>query len=184
MYICNAPFCNNQRNYNHAYCGQHRWEREKYKVKVYKELLPLWSAKRCPVHGLIRFDQCYINPASKSKRCLICTPKIAYCSKKQKYYNQKYDSKRKNWRLKKRYGITIEEFNLILNSQNNSCAICKTPTGEFSKQLGKERNLAVDHCHETGKVRGILCYRCNMGIGFLQNNPEITNAATKYLSKY
>lgn len=153
--ICNAPFCTNLRNCNHSYCGVHRWEREKYKVKAFKQI-PLFK---------------------------INTPKIKpkYCPVKQKHYNTKYDSKRKNWRLKKRYGITLEEFNSILESQNHSCAICKTPTGEFSKQLGKERNLAVDHCHNTGKVRGILCYRCNMGLGYFNDNPMSLEQAINYL---
>ena len=129
--LCNAPFCQNTRNPNHAWCGKHRWEREKYKVSCYREILPLWAAKRCIKHGLIKFKDTYINPCNNAKRCLICIPSIKVCPKKQKQYNQKSDLRRKNWRLKKRYGISIEQFNLILQSQNNSCAIWKHPLASF-----------------------------------------------------
>lgn len=66
------------------------------------------------------------------------------------------------YRIPYLYGITIEDFNSLLKKQSGVCAIC----GKGPK--GKSR-LCVDHDHETGKVRGLLCYRCNMAIGALSS---------------
>lgn len=73
--------------------------------------------------------------------------------------------------LKRRYGITLEEYEKMFAEQDGKCAICKgvCPTG---------RNLAVDHDHDTGKVRGLLCSRCNQGIGQLRNIAILQSAIT------
>lgn len=180
MYICNAPFCMNQRNYNHAWCPTHRWEREKYKVKPYKELLPFWCLKRCDLHGYLTPQQIYINPANNSKICRLCKKQIPYCPIKNKEYTVKYSSSRKNSRLKKRYGIDFEIYQALLLKQNFCCAICKIPYSEHNEKKGKY--FAVDHCHITHKVRGLLCYKCNMGLGYFNDNPELTQMATNYLN--
>jgi hypothetical protein len=77
---------------------------------------------------------------------------------------------------KKLYGITIEQYWEMVNQQNNLCAVCKNPPNI--------NNLAVDHCHKTGKVRGLLCQSCNSGIGKLRDNKELLLAAIQYLDKY
>lgn len=84
----------------------------------------------------------------------------------------KHDHQIKNYRAA-RYGITMEEFNLMLNNQNNACAICKS---NFIK------NPHIDHCHETKIVRGLLCGNCNTGIGLLRDDPKLLKEAFKYLS--
>jgi len=183
---CNAPFCSNSRNPNHAWCGEHRWEREKYKVKSYKELLPLWAIKHCPAHGFLRPSQVYINPANNSKVCRSCASlksKSSYCPTKQKFYNIKAAPIHQENRLKKRYGISAADYHLMLTKQNNSCGICKITIGQHQTLKGKKR-FSVDHCHKTGQVRGLLCYRCNMGLGYFKDNPELTQAATAYLVSY
>ena len=80
--------------------------------------------------------------------------------------------------IKRLYGITIEEYNELKEKQNNKCAICGTDEKNLIKKL------AVDHCHTTGKVRGLLCRKCNSGIGFLQDDIEVLTNAIKYLKKY
>lgn len=86
--------------------------------------------------------------------------------------------KRRAWkyRLKKVYGITPEEYRKILVEQNYVCAIC------FESEL-HQRNLAVDHNHKTGKVRGLLCQRCNTLLGLGEDNLGILRNATEYLLK-
>lgn len=79
--------------------------------------------------------------------------------------------------LQHRFGITIEKYDEMLLSQNGSCAICK-------KQNIDDRSFDVDHCHGTGKIRGLLCGNCNRGIGNLQDNPAILCAAIEYLNSY
>jgi len=122
--ICNAPFCLNPRNYNHGFCGMHRWERKKYKIKVYKELLPLWCAKRCAIHGLLRHNQVRKNFTTNQKTCLFCQPKVPYCPVKNKQKMIKNSVYRKEARLKKRYKINMDDYHLMLVSQDNKCALC------------------------------------------------------------
>lgn len=87
---------------------------------------------------------------------------------------EKTKIKRRERNLKE-YGITEEEYNAMLTNQGDRCAICKRHKSDFIKAL------AVDHCHKTGRVRGILCMPCNRGLGYFKDNPELTLAATDYL---
>jgi hypothetical protein len=83
-------------------------------------------------------------------------------------------SQRKGW-LKKAYGMTVEEYEALLARQEEKCAICRKPCHTGG-------NLSVDHDHDTGRVRGLLCRNCNRGIGLLQESPEILQAAIQYLA--
>jgi len=77
----------------------------------------------------------------------------------------------------KKFGLSIDEYNKILAKQNGVCAICKKPeTVDFFK------NLAVDHCHSTGIIRGLLCNRCNTCIGKFEDKIELFHAAIKYIT--
>ena len=76
----------------------------------------------------------------------------------------------------KQYGLTIEEYNQMFVDQNGVCAICK-------EQSQNGTNLCVDHCHTTGKVRGLLCTGCNVGIGRLKDSVELLESAIGYLTK-
>lgn len=89
-------------------------------------------------------------------------------TKEKDYYNNMY--------LKK-YGITIEDRDLILAKQDSKCAICKSP----HPNRKNTRNFCVDHNHETGKVRGLLCQSCNRGLGLLKDSKEILLRAVRYL---
>ena len=80
----------------------------------------------------------------------------------------------------RRFGITPERYSELLKLQNGTCAICKQP--ETATRLGKVKALAVDHCHQSGAVRGLLCADCNMGIGKLKDDPLVLQSAIQYLS--
>lgn len=82
--------------------------------------------------------------------------------------------------IKSQFGITAIEYDNILISQNNGCAICKE-TFSHKHQNGKAAKLAVDHCHVTGKIRGLLCSKCNMGLGLFRDNVDFLNEAVNYL---
>lgn len=74
-------------------------------------------------------------------------------------------------------------YNTIFSQQNGVCAICGRP--ETAKGIhGRIRRLATDHCHSSGKIRGLLCGRCNSGIGYFQDNTESLKEAVKYLEKH
>lgn len=92
----------------------------------------------------------------------------------------------RNFALKKLYGISLKEYNTILEKQNGVCAICK----EEEKIIHPKHNtngyqpLAVDHCHATGQIRGLLCSKCNRAIGLMNNDPELFIKAAEYLKKH
>ena len=81
--------------------------------------------------------------------------------------------------LKTKYGITAEEYDEMLESQGNGCAICS------GRELQKGRyHMHVDHNHVTGQVRGILCHKCNSLLGMAKDSIEILNLAIAYLEAY
>lgn len=72
------------------------------------------------------------------------------------------------------FGLTIEQYNQIALQQNGRCAICGNPPNRW---------LVVDHCHQTGIIRGLLCELCNFGLGQFKDNPETLIKAIAYLTK-
>ncbi len=80
--------------------------------------------------------------------------------------------------LKKHYGITLADWEAMYLAQGGVCAVCKATETDKSSRYA---NLAVDHCHTTGKVRGLLCNACNRAIGFLRDDPQIARALAAYL---
>lgn len=82
-------------------------------------------------------------------------------------------------RLRRVYGIGIEEYDRLLAAQGCVCAICGEPERQTHKGTLKE--LTVDHDHETGAVRGLLCHRCNSALGQVQDNTEVLYNAMIYL---
>jgi hypothetical protein len=79
-------------------------------------------------------------------------------------------------KLLKVYGLTLNDYNLKLKQQGNCCAICKTTSS------GK-RDWHVDHCHSTGKVRGLLCHSCNLMLGHAKDNMNTLEKAIQYLKE-
>jgi len=99
----------------------------------------------------------------------------------KRYYLANKDKHNKNSRkihLKLTFGITLEEYDELFARQNGSCAICNMPQSEL------KRRLAVDHNHITGKIRGLLCFRCNASIGKFGDDPELLEKAISYLREY
>jgi hypothetical protein len=96
------------------------------------------------------------------------------CDKEErKIYLQTSHGKSKQ--LQWEYGISLDQYNEMMRKQDGRCAICGVPN--FI------RKLVIDHCHDTGKVRGLLCDRCNTGIGKLRDNIDILQSAIKYLTE-
>lgn len=80
--------------------------------------------------------------------------------------------------LKKNYGLTEEDYLSMYKEQDGLCAICK------QKNYNKAGRLAVDHCHVTGKVCGLLCTKCNAGIGLLGDSVQMLKVAISYLEHH
>jgi hypothetical protein len=73
---------------------------------------------------------------------------------------------------RRRYGVTPEQVEAMLAAQGRACAICRTPINE---------TVAVDHCHTTKVVRGLLCHFCNCGLGYFKDSRDNLLAAAEYL---
>ena len=105
---------------------------------------------------------------------------LEYNKNYRKNEYRKNPDKEKSRQLKMSFGITIDDYYEMLEIQKGVCAIC----GEKEKSKtdrGKLKALSVDHNHKTGKVRGLLCYKCNHLLGNAQDDIEVLNSAIKYL---
>ncbi|WKV17129.1 putative integration and excision endonuclease VII [Salmonella phage PKM.Hi.22.6] len=106
-------------------------------------------------------------------RCKTCD-RAASAERHKNVYSKDKDLQRAK-KLKSRYGLSVEDFENILDAQNNKCAICNESLNGGG---------VVDHCHTSGKVRGILCRTCNIGLGHFRDNEDFLNSAIKYLKVY
>lgn len=128
--------------------------------------------------------------SSWCKACKVSAATIAINKNKEHYsnykkiYNQTHkDSeleirRHRHYHIKRKYGISIDEYELMLVHQNNKCLICA------KDQTKEQQAFAVDHCHKTGKIRGLLCCSCNRGIGYLKDSIQNLHSAIQYLEKY
>jgi hypothetical protein len=87
-------------------------------------------------------------------------------------------------KLKRLYGITVEDYYRMLDEQGGGCAVCgaKTPGMRHYSKNGRIEKFRVDHCHATGRVRGLLCNSCNRAIGLIRDDPEIASRIADYLT--
>ena len=97
-------------------------------------------------------------------------------------YNKNNSASVRSQYLKRQYGLTFEEFDTMLSSQDNACAICGTK--QPSKNRGRTRRFHVDHDHETGKVRGLLCKSCNIALGEIGDNIHTLKSMIEYLENH
>jgi hypothetical protein len=86
-------------------------------------------------------------------------------------------------RLKRLYGISIAQYNEMLEEQNNVCAVCLKPETSTHKN-GTIKQLSVDHCHKTNKIRGLLCDACNRAEGFLRSDVDLIRKLADYVEKH
>lgn len=119
-----------------------------------------------------------------------------YCTNREKYDSYKNTRKKhlhldlyspeyyKTIWLKKKYDITIEQYNEMLEAQGGVCLICGKPETTRHRKSGLVNDLSVDHCHITGKVRGLLCNACNKGMGAFGDNPDLMQRAIEHIKKF
>lgn len=138
-----------------------------------------------------------VNKKSICRQCVVDSRKMTPEQKKEKqkkYVSEyrknniekirEYDKLRrtpeKNRRnnLKHNFNITLEDYNNLLESQNGKCAICWKDKSDFGK------SLAIDHCHKTNVIRGILCFHCNSAIGKFKDDCGLLKRAIEYLQKH
>lgn len=168
-----------QREYYRKNAKQAKENRKKFTKK--------YSEKSCSTCGdVLKLECFYSNPGQKtgySSVCKKCHSKagkeyrkrpevIKKNKKKSKEWYENNKEKIKDWELQNKYGITIEQYNIMIKSQDNKCIICE-----------KEDKLFVDHNHDTGKVRGLLCHFCNAGLGCFRDNINNLKQAIKYIEE-
>jgi hypothetical protein len=147
-------------------------------------------SKRCPRCGetkpISEFRQEPSRPRGLASYCRSCEPAVRrerYLARRQAHndYARRYQQERPERRseysrrhaLKKLYGITPEQWARMYEEQDGRCLICGNSP--------KRKRLHVDHCHETGVVRGLLCSACNSGIALMRHDSELLIKAIAYL---
>ena len=126
------------------------------------------SHKRCTGCGEVKpLDEFYKEKKGKNGIRSMC--KLCDNARKMTWEESNPDKVRRA-KLKRKYGITPEQWDEMYKRQGGCCAICGTAEGTH-----------VDHDHETGEVRALLCHSCNVGIGHFRDNPELLQAAIEYL---
>lgn len=93
--------------------------------------------------------------------------------------------KQKNeYRKKQKYGITAVQYQKKIKSQHNRCAICNKKEKQIHFETKKIQLLSIDHDHKTNKIRGLLCDRCNRGLGFFSDSSVLLLKASRYLRRH
>lgn len=141
-------------------------ENIKYMKKYYKNNSDKFkkTRKQQDIHNEARRER-YKNDPEFREKC-------------KSYARGRCKLKRREERLMSKYGISLKEYDEMLKQQNGKCKICGS-----EKVGGNHKYLKVDHCHKTGKVRGLLCNDCNLGIGKLKDDPDILRNAAKYIEE-
>ncbi len=205
MKLCSVEGCTNKHS-GHGYCDKHLRRFKKYGTPTPEgikfpasrgEFLSDGVTKTCSScqinKPVAEFGKQSVRPDGLEVACKACMKERA-----AKRYEDPKTRKRildatARWRernpdadadkhLRRKYGITLERYNELFEAQGGVCALCKK--GEATKRRkkgeGRER-LAVDHCHDTGRVRGLLCFKCNTAIGSLGDTEEDARRVVEYL---
>jgi len=186
--ICIIPGCDRPRDkkQNRRICQLHRSRKSKYKTyEIPPKDLPEGIIKICKTHGPLNIDE--IKYRYKDKLWVSCK----YCLKRcEDSFVAVHGHKKRNeykkdifvWNGKIK--LPKKSYEEMLQKQNNVCAICNNPESMKSNNKDGPKKLAVDHCHNTGMIRGLLCHKCNVSLGSMNDSIERLEAAISYLKNY
>jgi hypothetical protein len=121
------------------------------------------------------FNKDRTTPSGYDYRCKSCNSKRTKAMWASSEGKKKMQNRSRKYELRRLYGLTVEEYQTILEKQNYSCAACNVSQKLLSRQLD------VDHCHITGKIRGLLCVSCNTALGLLKEDKERAKKLFQYL---
>ncbi len=203
---CIAPGCDRKSKTSNM-CGMHYDRMRKtnsFELKIMR-VLPKGIVKICKIHGKISESQSYTKIKRKFSVKDGWHPELIYCcvacsltTDKEKEKKLKEKSKRRDQKRKleegykeyrrslklKLYGLTIEDYQRMYDAQEGKCAICKKSETAMKNNSDEVRELGVDHDHDKGFVRSLLCARHNLMIGYSGDSPEILEAAAQYLRRH
>ena len=133
--------------------------------------------RECGTHGPPeKFAKHVGSPGGRQRLCKKCD------SARSKKWAQENPEKRRDTKLIYEFNISHKEYISMLAKQSNVCAICQQP--ETVKLRGILKRLAVDHCHATGKIRGLLCQGCNTSLGNFNDDVSLLERAIAYLKSH
>lgn len=124
--------------------------------------------KRCIICNEIKEETEFYSRVGRTKLCPSC--KKCYTKNINNRQLEKYGTYR-NYNLVKKYGITVDDYDAMYETQKGRCLICD------SAEI-----LFIDHNHKTGQIRGLLCHNCNVGIGHFKDDPKLLSKAKEYVS--
>jgi hypothetical protein len=160
---------------NYGYCAVAKMK------GVFMELISS-SEKQCrKCNKLKAYSQFDIDRGKKDGYHLWCKD-CREKRNKEKYISDPLLAREKN--LRRMYGITAEQYQVMFNAQKGLCAACGKPETAIDKRTGTLVNLHVDHDHKTGAVRALLCQGCNIAYGQLGEDPERIQALLRYAEKF
>lgn len=116
----------------------------------------------------------YLNTYSQCRKCSNAKTKI--------WYEKTKGSKRRNTYYIKQYGLSLEHIETVLTIQEYCCELCKSRLDLDNTRSGL--GLAVDHCHTSGIVRGLICNNCNRALGMIKENIQTLENMIKYLKRF
>lgn len=103
----------------------------------------------------------------------------------RKNYNKLNRAKINEWKrkssIRRKLNISIQDYELMFSSQDGKCRICLTTNPNGEDKNGTKKHFAIDHCHKTNKIRGLLCNTCNTGLGLFNDSVERLTEAIEYL---
>lgn len=102
--------------------------------------------------------------------------RTGYNARRRELYRERGREDRRERNLQANYGMTLVEYDRMLEGQEGVCKLCGGPPG------GSHGRFHVDHNHKTGEVRGLLCYKCNIGLGSFDDSPDKLAKAISYLT--
>lgn len=173
--------------YNAERVWRNRQERPDRKCQVCGDPISRKGARKFCSHECYRKTTCV--EAGTMKVCRDCgqeyqvtrsTARANWCSScRAAYYRARKDKDRlmdRERHLRAKFGITMHEYDALLRDQNGVCGICGAEP--------RDKNLAVDHCHSSGKIRGLLCFNCNSVLGKFKDSADLLRLSADYLEKH
>lgn len=151
--------------------------------------------RKCQKCGILKGDDdFYANQGNTCKKCVQAATRANRRANPERYRATRRTRERKNpnlgvdrrkQRIKRRYGLTPESVEELLQAQGGKCAICRVPliSPFIAEDDGTKVRPVVDHNHRDGHVRGLLCPACNTGLGQFEDNPKIVKKAYQYLKR-
>lgn len=129
--------------------------------------------------------------SGRTSLCRVCVKayrKEHYRARKasgaERAYNAQRFDKTRDMNLRRNFGISLERYEELKATQGGVCAICGEPPRGVIRKTGVPFSLAVDHCHSSGRIRGLLCNQCNQGLGCFRDRPDLLLAAIEYLRRH